>query len=541
MGASREKKVFVIGIDGATLDLVGPWAEQGKLPTFSRIIREGVYGHLKSTFPPLTPPAWTSSLTGKNPGKHNIFDFFKHEPGSYKKKIVSTGDRKSEAIWNILSDQGKKVGLLNVPVTYPPEKIKGFIVTGLLTPSLESEFAYPPWLKDELLKVLDYKIGIDLRKLIKGDEDAFLNEVSEVTEKKREALWYLLKKFELDCFMIVFSALDPLQHFFWRFIDENYPQYYLDGHVKYRDAILNHYKLLDRIIGDLLAAVGHESSLLIYSDHGFGPLYKDVFINNWLEERGFLKLKWNLEGLKWRYIKNKAYLPKKIREAINVDHHRDSKLISAIEWKATKAYFSSLSSQSIRINLKGREPEGSVEEGGEYDALRDRLSQELQEIRDDDTGERLVERVLKREDIYFGDYVKNAPDLLVKMKEGYCLQEGFGESLIMPAKQSIALRSGDHRPDGVVFIRGEGIRKGAHIESAEIVDIAPTILYLMGLSVPGDMDGKVLREAFEIEYLDKNPVQYGEEKATYEKTEYEFTRDETEEVEKRLRGLGYLE
>ena len=534
-------KVFVVGIDGATLDLIDPWAGERKLPTFSKFMSEGVYGHLKSTFPPLTPPAWTSSLTGKNPGKHNIFDFFKPEPGSYKKRIVSARDRKSRAIWNILSEQGKKVGILNVPVTYPPEKVNGFIVAGMLTPSLESDFAYPVWLKDELLKAVDYKIGIDLRKLVKGDKDAFLKDVSEVTEKKKEALFYLLKKFEWDFFITVFAALDPVQHFFWKFIDENHSQHHELTKDKYRKAIVNHYKKLDGIIRDLLDTISDETVVMIYSDHGFGPLYKDVFINNWLEEKGFLKLKWNLEGLKWRYLKKKGCLPKRIKEAITADHHRDSKLISAIEWKATKAYFSSLSGQCIRINLKGREPEGVVEEGGEYEALRDQLIQELHKMRDTDTGERLVERVFKREDVYFGDFVKNAPDLLVEMEEGYVLQEGFGESLIMPAKQSIALRSGDHRSDGVVFMKGHGIRKGVCIESAEIVDVAPTILYLMGVPVPADMDGNVLTEAFETEYLEENPIQYGGETAVYGSADYEFSRDDTEELEDRLRGLGYLE
>ncbi len=541
MVADRAKKVFVFGIDGANLGLIVPWVQQGELPAFRMLMGEGTYGPLKSTIPPLTPPAWTSSLTGKNPGKHNIFDFFKLEPGSYQKSIVSARDRRGKAIWNIASEQGKRVGILNVPVTFPPEKVNGFMVTGMLTPSLESDFTYPRWLKDELLKVVDYKIGVNLRKLVKGDEEAFLRDVIDVTERRGEALFYLLEKFEPDLFITVFTALDPIQHFFWKWIDGNHPQHHKLKDRRSANVILDHYKRLDRLIHNLLDAIGEESSLLIYSDHGFGPLYKDVFINNWLEERGFLKLKWNVEGVKWRYLRKKGLLPQRVREVMSADRHQDAKLMSVIEWKATKAFFFSLSGQSIRINLKGREPGGIVEPGVEYEALRDQLIDELHGLRDVETGEKLVEEVFKREEIYFGDFVHNAPDLLVEMREGYVLQEGFGKELIMPARQSGAFRSGDHRRHGVIFARGCGVRRGAVMESAHIADVAPTILYLMGLPVPADMDGKVLTEVFEGEYLSKHPIHYGRATADYAGTDYEFSRDDAEELEERLRGLGYLD
>ena len=538
-GINHERRVLVIGLDGATLDLIVPWAARGELPTFSSLMGEGAHGHLKSTMPALTPPAWTSSLTGKNPGKHNIFDFFVHERGSYKKRIVSARDRRSKAVWNILSEYGKKVGVFNVPITYPPEEVNGFMVTGMLTPSLANNFTYPFELKDELLKRVGYRIEKNLGDLPKENEVDFLKNITETTENKNRALLYLLKKFEWDFFVGVFDALDSLQHFFWKYMDERHPQYQELSTLSFRDAILNHYKQLDRLIAEILGAIEEEGSVIIYSDHGFGPLYKDVFLNNWLEEKGFLKLRWNMQGLRLRLLKN-TLLPTKIKNPLVKDHFKYSKLISAINWKATKSYFFSLSGQAIRLNVKTREPGGMIAEGEEYEHVRDLLIQELQELRDPETGEALVEKVFKREEIYSGDFVENAPDLLLSMKDGYTLQEGFGKDLIMPATQRHVIRSGTHRANGILFMKGKGIRKGVSIESAEVVDIAPTLLYMMGLPVPHEMDGKVLKETFETKYLDENPIQYCRETAYREKANAGFSQAETEEVEKRLRGLGYM-
>ncbi len=539
-GINHERRVLVIGLDGATLDLIVPWAARGELPTFSWLMGEGAHGHLKSTMPALTPPAWTSSLTGKNPGKHNIFDFFVHERGSYKRRIVSARDRKSKAVWNILSECGKKVGVFNVPITYPPEEVKGFMVTGMLTPYVANNFTYPFELKDELLKMVGYRIEKNLGDLLKGNEVDFLKNITETTENKNKALLYLLKKFEWDLFVGVFDALDSLQHFFWKYIDEQHPQYKELSTLPLRDAILNHYKQLDRLIAEILGTIEKEGSVIIYSDHGFGPLYKDVFLNNWLEEKGFLKLRWNVQGLRLRLYKKNTILPTKIKNRLVKDHFKYSKLISAINWKATKSYFFSLSGQAIRLNVKAREPGGMIAAGEEYENVRDLLVQELQELKDPETGEALVEKVFKREEIYSGDFVENAPDLLLSMKEGYTLQEGFGKDLIMPATQRHAIRSGTHRANGILFMKGKGIRKGVFIESAEVVDIAPTLLYMMGLPVPHDMDGKVLKETFETKYLDENPIQYCRETAYREKANVGFSQAETEEVEKRLRGLGYM-
>ncbi len=532
------RRVFVLGIDCASPDLIQNWVRRGELPTFQRLMSEGASGQLRSTIPPITPPAWTSSFTGKNPGKHNIFDFFKPSRESYKKDIVTAQDRQSHAIWNILSSHGKKVGVLNVPLTFPPEEVNGFMVTGMMTPSPDSEFTYPPSLKQELLKETPYQIGVDLRRVAekKGPlfEDAFIQEVSEVTRQREKALFFLLNKFDWDFFVAVFEPLDSLQHFFWKYIDENHPQYPLVKKSKHRGAILDHYKELDRIIEKLLGTLDRETVFVVYSDHGSGPLYQDVFINNWLIDRGFLKLKWDVKGILWRLLRKRISFSRKI-------HTRQySKLISAIDWKGTKAYFFSLSGQSIRINLKGREPEGVVE-AGDLELLKAELIRALSELKDENTGEKLVEKIHQREEIYAGEFVTNAPDLIVEMKEGYVLQEGLGEKLVLPARQGSLFRSGDHRSNGILFIKGEGIRKEALLSSPEIVDMAPTLLYAMGVPVPRDMDGKVLKEVFEETYLNENPIRLSEESDLHREPAYDFSPEEADIIKKQLKGLGYME
>ena len=537
---SEVRKVFALGLDGATLRRIRPWVSQGELPHFERLMREGVFGPLHSTTPPLTPPAWTSSVTGKNPGKHNIFDFFKPDPKSYERRIVSVHDRKSKAVWNILSEAGKRVGVFNVPITYPPERVNGFVVTGMLTPSGESDFAYPPELKEELMSRVGYRMEVDLRSLVKGEEHQFLKGLSEATENRKEALFYLLERSEWDFFIAVFEALDLAQHFFWRYLGGN------DGgqgssDPKLRQAIRDHYKEMDALLGRLFESLDDRCALLVYSDHGFRPLRKDVFLYNWLEERGFVRLKRNWEGFKVRALKARAFPMRWVKGLFLKDHLGHSHSVAAIDWTKTKAYFFSLSGQSIRVNLKGREAEGVVERGVDYERVCERLRKELSELRDPETHELVVEKVYTREEIYKGDFVENSPDLVVETREGFGLQEGFGAELMMEARQFQTPRSGDHHREGIFMLMGPGIRKGAQLESAEIIDIAPTILYLMGLPVPRDMDGKVVQGAFEEHYLETNPIEFCEETKQGEEGEYEYSEEEREEMERRLKALKYME
>ena len=558
------KEVFIIGLDGATPDLVFPWAKEGKLPNLAKLINNGVSGELKSTLPPLTAPAWTSFMTGKNPGKHGLFHFVARPGSNYDYVPVTAKDNNAKTIWSILSEHGKTVGVMQVPMTYPPEKVKGFIVSGLGTPSPDSEFTYPANLREKLLK--DFKFKIQSTEIYrKNNEDKFLKDLEYTEQKKAEVTKYLMEHYDWNCFMVVFMMTDIVQHFFWKDMDTKHPKHdseaTRDSAKKYGNAILNCYQKLDAIIGDLLKLVDENTTVIIMSDHGFGPLYKELHLNYWLRSKGLqnymdsgmakgkhwlLKKGLSFEGLGEFTAKIKLrgvskYLPKKIISAIP---KRDA--LSCIDWSKTKVYsFGNLG--MIYINLKGREPEGIVEPGLEYDELREYIIKELYELKDPETNKKIVDRIYKREEIYFGPCVDNAPDLLVVTDMIYQEKATFGDFLVstvgdIEEKDVRMRRSGQHRMNGIFIMKGKNIQKHKEIKNAEIIDLAPTILYLIDVPIPHDMDGKVLESAFESDYLKSNLIQYEEVSGLIQKkdSDYFMSEEDEEKVKERLKALGYI-
>lgn len=521
----KKTKVLVIGIDGATFDLMKPWIKQGKLPNFEKVIENGTHGVLTSTIMPLSPTAWTSALTGKNPGKHGIFDFFERSPNSYGLETTTSKSKDGKMVWELLSDAKKKVVVMNVPMTYPPEKVNGLMISGLGTPDLNSNFTYP---KDLYLKFIekigDYKIYPEGDAYGENDKEVFLKEWHHITKKRAEAMFYLMEEYDWDFFMVVFMGSDSIQHFFWEYQDREHPAYNQEGAEKYGDAILRYYQNLDGILGDVLGTIDKNTVLLIMSDHGFSPLHNKVFLNHWLKDLGLLHFKktpissiklWMFgQGITSHNIYN-TMAKLKIGNILNFFHRKTKrKLLDAsflsfsdIDWSKTKAYSPYIYGQ-IFINLKGREPEGTVEPGKEYEELIQYLTEELYKLKDPDDGEKIVDKVLRGGDVYFGKHSYKAPDLMCIMRNWTYQGSrtiGIGNSLI---GNIIPRVSGGHNMKGIFIIMGENIKKDATLKNAHITDIAPTILYTMGKPIPADMDGKVLTDAFEKAFLEDNSIQY---------------------------------
>lgn len=519
-------KIIIIGIDGATWDILKPWIEQDELPALKKIMDSGVHGDLECTIPPLTPPGWTSAFTGTNPGKHNIFDFFTND--GYEKKLVTSRDRKARAIWQILDD--KKHIVINVPQTYPPEEINGIMISGMGTPDLKSNFTYPLELKEQITSMgymLDYEDLLDYN----NDKDIYVNSIKEMIIKRTNVATHLMKNHEWDVFTLVYVATDRIQHFFWKYMDPKNPAYNNPESKKYRNAIFDTYKQLDKSIENVLDGVDENVTTLIFSDHGFGPIYHDVYLNNYFKELGLLDIKHD----------NKSSILQKIGftqdTIINIGNYLGklgfSNLVRFvyaktkkqlylnmgmryIDWSKTTACFSSLSGQSIRLNLKGREPDGTVEQK-DYDKTIELIIKKLYELEDPATNEKIVDKVYRRKDVYSGPYAKHADDLIVKMKSGYVLQENFGEKLVMPSKQGPADRSGDHRINGIFLINGNSIKINSKIKNARIIDLAPTILHMFGTPIPRDMDGRVLTEIFrEDSEMAQREIVYEEDKTKTE-------------------------
>jgi len=515
-------ELLALGLDGATFDLIEKWTKEGELPTFSKIMNNGTFGRLESTFPPMSPTAWTSSATGSNPGKHNIFNFFVNK--GYEKKFVSANQRKSESIWHTINKNGKTVGVINFYTTYPPEKVNGFMISGQLTPGLDSDFTYPESLKEEILKK-DYRIGLDFITLRVKDRNSFLREIKSIAEKRKDTTIHLMKKHNPDFLIVIFGCLDAVQHYFWGYMNPEDPNTDPEEASKYKDSILDFYKTMDKYVAEFLDLLDAESNLIIYSDHGFGPIYKNVCINSWLKEKDFLKMKdsftrrnfyrkigltqenlqkiglFGLETLKKLHLDN-LIKSDTVRRKIPLSNPTPEE---AIDWTLTRAWYTSW--YQIRINTKGIEPQGIVEQGNEYEKLRDQIIEDLQSLRDPETNRKLIKKILKREDAYWGPYISGAPDLTFELLEGYAPEELIMDRVIVPPKEGIAKRSGDHtRHNGTVMLMGPRIMKNRKILDSKIFDIAPTILYLMDLPISLHMDGKVLIDAIDSKKLEKKSI-----------------------------------
>jgi len=558
---SKKARVFVVGLDGATFDLILPWIREGKLPSLSHMMENGVHCELKSTVPIMTPTAWSSFMTGKNPGKHGVVGFFVREKDSYIVKVVDSTDRSAREIWSILSERGKKVGIVNVPLTYPPKSVNGFMITGMMTPPKSDDFTYPLLLREEVEKVVG---GGTLDPLLTSleREEVFISEVLDSTEKLAKISLLLVEEQEPDLFMVVFNGTDYIQHRFWKYIDPKHPRHDAGKSVKYRKMFLQFYQKIDEILGNFLRMVDERTTVIVMSDHGAGPLHKYVHVNSWLMQMGLLKLKkrpiTRLKGFLYKIGMN----PEKILNTLfsihlgNVRvktdrtderlHSISNKLFlsfSDVNWLKTKAY--SIGSGIIYINLKGREPSGTVCPGQEYESLREQISARLYELKDPETGEFVIERVYKKEEIYTGSHVDTLPDIVFIPKPGYTTfeeHEFAARSVITQSK----IVSGTHKLNGILIMKGGGIRKSATLQDASIMDLAPTILCLLGLPIPTDMDGRVLEEALTSSRLRLNPIRYVKEtddgtRSLLKKKNEVYEEEDKEKIESKLRALGYID
>jgi len=505
------KDVFIIGIDGGTWDLIDPLISKGKLPHLSKLVKNGVRGPLRSTLLPITPVAWTTFATGKNPDKHGIFDFSHRKEGTYEPVPYSSSDRQGDTLWQILSRAGKKVGVLNMPSTYPVEKVNGFLVSGFPTPEEMGDFTYP----SKLLQELRREFGPEFRfqpRVNAQNEHPFLEEMKVVSEYVFKATDYLMKKYPWDFLVTVFVGPDALGHVFYKYMDPNHPSYIKNGPDKFKNAVIESYMKIDEYISKLLKNVDKDTTIMFMSDHGFGPLYYGVSINNWLMDNGFLKLRTNY-GTRFRYwmfnrgvnYNNLFKLIKTLRlskQAFKAAYSKRSRWVDLvnklfltdkdIDWSRTSAYCMGNMGQ-LFINLKGREPEGIIDHEGDYNKIVDRFITKLKKLKDPGTGQVIFDEVYNKTEVYPNSSIKdNTPDVIFNdSKFVYSVSRYFefgSKKLITPHP----VWSGTHRRNGIFIAYGpDKIRQGVEIKKFSISDITPNVLHVMGVPIPNDMDGKV--------------------------------------------------
>ena len=476
-------KVVLLGLDGATFDTLDPLMRENCLPHLARLVEAGVRGPLRSTIHPLTPAAWTSCMTGLNPGKHGIYDFRRRRSGSYELELVNARYRDGEALWAILSRQGKRVGVYNVPMTYPPEEVNGFMVSGMDTPGTDSSFTYPASLRTAVLSAVPgYHIDLDEAT---DDEDVFLARLQALAAAQQQALDLLIEpQSDIELVVAVLAAPERFAHTFWHDLDPAHPSSTGERARKARTVHERLWRNIDEMISRLWSWVGAEGTLIVVSDHGFGPLEKDVYMNRFLWDAGLLTFRAGQES---------------------------APFAKTVDWQRTKAYAFGFFG-NINLNLRGREPMGCVEQGREAEDLKREIIAALMQLRDPENGQAVVDTVYRREELYSGPHLDLAPDLVVVMRnyaymtrDGY---EGMRHSLMdspMSRHGRRLVHTGNHRLDGVFMMTGPGVRAGCEITGAQLIDIAPTVLYTLGLPVPGIMDGHVLRQVFTDDHLAEHP------------------------------------
>jgi len=550
-------KVLVIGLDGATFDLIKPWADAGYLPTLQRLMQEGAHGSLRSTVPPMTGPAWTTFATGVNPGKHRLYDWIAREPQSYQFLPVTALDCKAPMLYSLLSQTGRRVCALNIPMTYPPMAVNGVVVSGLPAPSTRTTITYPTELYQEIIDAVgDYILYPDPGQAYSDSGvDAFLARLYKTTELRVRTLEYLRSREAWDFAMVVFNGTDTICHALWKYMDKTHPLHDPAQAAKYGNAIRDYYHTLDGYLAQIVDTLADDTTLLVMSDHGFGPFHKFIHVNNWLLRENFMQLKPDARSRIKHALFRSGFSPMNVYDTLmrlgfgalkrEVVRGQGQGLLKTlflsfedVDWGRTQAYSLGNVGQ-IRINLAGREPFGCVQPGAQYEQVRSTIIDRLATLRDPKTGEAVVETVYRREELYSGDYLDEAPDIvfLPRRLEYF----GFGEyefgshKIIEAMKRGI---SGTHRMNGIFMAYGAAVRKGVEIQNANLTDLAPTILHLMGETVPAHMDGRVLAEAVCEDF--EPVVRQRDTVALSSDTGPGLSAEEQKVVADRLRSLGYV-
>lgn len=549
----------MIGLDGMTYDVLDPLIEEGVTPTIGRLVRDGARAPLETIFPPLTAAAWTSAVTGKNPGKHGILEFFLRRPGTMEDMAVNQKLRDSRAIWDLLGDAGIRSIVTNVPCTYPPEQIPGVMISDFLTPGGRRDFVTPDGLLDEIeAEFGPYRLHLG-GTYRRGQIDSVVDELIDEIEYKTKVNRYLMHREEWGaCFTHVWGT-DRIQHELWHLFDSRHPRHDAEEAKGFRSRVTEYWSRVDDCVSQMVEAAGPSCNTLLVSDHGFGPLHKYCSFNVWLLQQGLLRLKSDAATMVKRLAFALGVTPEfafkmsrkvksggaKAKRGVTADRTARGKLnklflsFNNVDWSTTKVYSKGNYGQ-LFVNLKGREPGGTVSPGAEYEAVRDDLIRRLRAITDPATGKPLIGEVFKREELFHGRHVESAPDVCFLPADMRYISIGdmdFTSNRFIVDAFGI---SGGHRMHGIFAAHGPSIRRGKALGAAHITDLTPTMLHLLGQPIVDDMDGRVLEDILDPAFVRANPIRSVAATGGHEAADADLSADETGEIKDRLRELGYL-
>lgn len=511
-----QPRVLVIALAEATFDLIQPFVKAGKMPNVSRMMTGGAWGRLQSQMPMVTPQMCGTVVTGRSPGQHGLMDFYQRgNDGRFRE--ANGNDWKVPPVWRILSQQGLKCAVLNIPFTYPPDKINGFVISGEDAPGTHTSIAHPRGLYEEIIKEFG---RYPLKDTFPGgrQKSDYLTLITADVKRQGEIFSHLLKNKEWDFGIMFFSQTAMVQHYFWADHESRDPA------NPFRTVIESAYVALDAAIGKLQEAAGPNTTVFVISDAGAGPMKSGVNVNQFLEQEGFLhrsrksqaadeadepsehkvsfleQVRHTAQGIlqrdafRWLYYAVNRYLqPLKVWMQTRLSN-------SDIDWSRTQAY-SRGQWGYIYVNLKGRDPHGIVNPGAQYDEVCKRISASFEKLIDPQTGQKAATRVWRRDELYHGPGVEFAPDMVIDWVDGaYMPNEASRSDSVFSTRQREYMdwpTTGSHRLDGVLVAAGPAIAAGTTVQGARIVDLVPTWLSLLGQNAPKELEGKVIQSLFQ--------------------------------------------
>ena len=542
-------KILIVCWDGATFDIINPMLKAGKMPTLSKLMENGSYGRLQSTIPPITAPAWGTLLTGMNPGKHGVFWFkeLQRDENSFAvfSQPIDSSRLSGKTLLDFLSAEDYKIISHLVQMTYPAWPINGVMVSGWQLYGHErcEKRHYPP----EVASILSGKdfISSDGRKEskiwvnLKANRDVALQLLEHNIQKCLGNALKLMGRYEWDVFITYFTDPDCVQHTYWDFMNwDSIANDYSEG--DFGTAIYRIYQVLDDALSKILEHVSDDTIVFIISDHGAQRApHKYLFINQFLKDRGLLKMKPQgfVTSFIWRVFNNSYFPVSKGHTILNLltEH--------LVDWKQSKAYGISFSWLTGGVYLKRGNFTNRVGSAA-YDKTREDLINNLHELRDPITEEKVIEAIWKCEELWNGPYLDNAPDIVFNLKAQYGLNFFPSGRLVDLIRRKI--RGGGHSMEGIFVAsakaKDSAIKPSNEISFIGLADIMPTILYYLGIPIPSYVDGKVITDMFKKDFLHSKPIRFRE--VTRDKgisTKRTFSEEEVKKLEERLRGLGYLD
>ncbi|MBE9566815.1 MAG: alkaline phosphatase family protein [Proteobacteria bacterium] len=544
-------RAIIIGIDGGSWPLVDEWTQGGLLPNLASLRARGISGPLTSTTPPYTPPAWSTFMTGCNPGRHGIYDFVAYTGESYRPRLISGAHRSVPSLWRILSDAGLRVGVINVPFTYPPEEVNGYMISGMDAPGFEERSVYPKDIYAEVhAHFPDYNMAPVARKGESYDLDALSSQVDTLVG----VALHLQETRPVDVLAIVFSGSDHVSHRCWRTRRVQWRGRTVD------DVLLWMYQRIDQAIGRLLELAPGDSLKLVLSDHGFMGIETILNLNGALRDAGLLyyhsaETSSDSKGPFRRVLSavratakrtlsldSQRWLMRKIVAVRRLNWHLRE---AEIDWERT-AIFTSGPFGMLRLNQRDREPKGWVEPGKMADEVLQRAETALAALRDPQSNAPLVSRLGRREEFYEGDRADEGPDAVVVLRpDSGCylpppLQGASTPALLSAEEGSREYglhHEGTHAFDGVIIGTGGKALQGQPVRAA-LADLSPSLLAALDLPVPKHMDGRLIPELCGVTEAPSQSRYEGRtdlppKAATYSEAD-------EEKLEEHLRSLGYM-